>query len=109
MDNRDNEILAEIRRRLPEDIEATVKTLMVYGSRARGDATADSDLDVVALVEEKTAEIEQRLEDVVYGVMWDYDFTPVISLKVFAYDRFHHAAAMGFSFYRNVLTQGQLV
>ncbi|MEI8172269.1 MAG: nucleotidyltransferase domain-containing protein [Deltaproteobacteria bacterium] len=50
-----------------------------YGSRARGTDAEDSDLDLVALVDEKTPEIESALDDLAYGVMWDYDFKPVTS------------------------------
>lgn len=80
--------------------------IWTYGSRARGDATEDSDLDLVALVDEKTPEIEQMLDDISYKLMWDHDFKPIISLKVFGEDRFREAAAKGFSFYRNVEREG---
>jgi hypothetical protein len=38
--------------------------------------------------------------------MWAHDFRPIISLKVFAEDRFRHAAAKGYSFYLNVEREG---
>jgi hypothetical protein len=38
--------------------------------------------------------------------MWDNDFHPVISLKVFSEARFHSALEQGYSFYRNVMREG---
>ena len=80
--------------------------MILFGSRARGHAPEDSDLDLVALVDDKTPELEQAIDDVAYSVMWDHDFKPTISLKVFAEDRFNNAVARGYSFYRNVMREG---
>ena len=106
MNDRDSRMVAEFRKRLPDDIKSQLRGILVYGSRARGDATEDSDLDVVALVEDKTPEIERRLDDIAYDVMWDFDFAPMMSLKVFSDARFHEAAQEGWSYYRNVLAEG---
>lgn len=109
MTERDNRIVAEFRRRLPDHIQSQVRAVLVYGSRARGDATEDSDLDVVALVESKTPEIERELEDIAYDVMWDFDFAPIMSLRVFPYAEFYSAAQQGWSYYKNVLAEGLAV
>ena len=106
MNDRDNRMVAEFRKRLPDDIKSQLRAILVYGSRARGDATVDSDLDVVALVENKTPEIERKLHDIAYDVMWDFDFIPMMSLQVFSDARFHDAAQEGMSYYRNVLSEG---
>jgi predicted nucleotidyltransferase len=102
----DKGIIDELRRRLSSDVQRHVKQLLLYGSRARGDADDDSDLDLIALVDEKTPALEQVLEDAAYDVMWDYDFKPIISLKVFAEARFRSSVQKGFSFYRNVEQEG---
>ena len=106
MNQRDHRMIAEFRRRLPDDVKVRLTALWVYGSRARGDASDDSDLDVAALVESKTPEVERRLEDIAYDVMWDFDFTPMISLKVFPHAEFCDSAQQGLSYYKNILTQG---
>jgi hypothetical protein len=64
---------------------------------------------VVALVDEKTDELERRLEDIAYQVMWDHDFNPIISLKVLAESRFYDAVNKGYSFYRNIEAKGVTV
>jgi len=83
-----------------------VRRVIVFGSRARGITGDDSDLDILVLVDEKTEAIEKGLEDAAYQVMWDYDFRPMISLKVFSETSFNHAVSQGFSFYRNVEREG---
>ena len=106
MNDIDRQIIAELKKRIPEDIRYHIKKLILFGSRARGDAGEDSDLDIIALVDEKNSEIENKLGDAVYSVMWDNDFRPIISLKVFAESRFQNAVERGFSFYRNVDEEG---
>ena len=52
------------------------------------------------------SEIEKRLENIAYQVMWDNDFNPIISLKVLAESRFNEALNKGYSFYRYIETEG---
>ncbi|MDP3919314.1 MAG: nucleotidyltransferase domain-containing protein [Candidatus Omnitrophota bacterium] len=106
MDEKDKALILEFKRRLPTHLKARLKHLIVFGSRAKGNAMEGSDLDVIALVDEKTGDIERHLEDIIYQVMWDHDFNPFISLKVLAESHFYDALNKGFSFYRHVEKEG---
>ena len=64
--------------------------------RGQGAKREDSDLDVVVLVDENTPELKKTLDDIAYKIMWDNDFKPIISMKVFPEDRFCSAAKRGF-------------
>ncbi len=106
MDERDKALMLDFKKRLPKEAGKHLKQLIVFGSRARGNAAEDSYLDAIALVDEKTLEIEQKFDDIVYQVMWDHDFKPIISLKVFAESQFDNALKRGFSFYRYIEKEG---
>lgn len=105
----DKQLVEELKRRLPPEVREHLRQLILFGSRARGDAEEDSDLDLVALVDDNTPELERALDDTAYNVMWDHDFRPVISLKVFSEDRFNTALQQGYSFYRNVMREGVVI
>jgi uncharacterized protein len=109
MNAQDSQILMDLKARIAAAIPLQLRRLIVFGSRARGDAAPDSDLDVVALVDTRAPDLERRLDDIAYAVMWDHDFRPIISLKVFSESQFETAAQKGFSFYRHVMLEGVVV
>lgn len=45
----------------------------VFGSKARGDASPDSDIDVMMEIEEYTPAIESAIDDVVYEINLAHD------------------------------------
>jgi predicted nucleotidyltransferase len=83
-----------------------LQAVIVYGSRVWGGADSESDLDVAVLVRQYTPELEDALMEAAYKVMWDHDFSPLISLKVFDADSFATYEEKGFSFYRKVAQEG---
>ncbi len=105
MEKKDRQIVEELKRRLPPDVKRHMRKLIVFGSRA----TEESDLDIIVLVDEKTPAIENALDDMVYAVMWDHDFKPIISLKVIAESQFKGALDKGYSFYKHVEKEGVAV
>jgi len=52
----------------------------VFGSRARGDASADSDLDVFVVVEDATRDIEKYVSDCAWEAGFEQDvvIVPVV-------------------------------
>jgi Nucleotidyltransferase domain. len=109
MNEKDRELVDELKRKLSSDLGNHLRRIIVFGSRVRGDEAEDSDLDVIALVDEKSTDIVRCIEDIVYQVMWNYDFKPIISLKVFSESRFNSALSKGFSFYLHVQKEGLAV
>ena len=109
MENKDRQIVEEMKKRLSPEAKQHIRKLIVFGSRATGRATEESDLDLIALVDVKTLDIESILDDVAYRVMWDRDFKPIISLKVIAESQFNAALDKGYSFYKHVEKEGVAV
>jgi uncharacterized protein len=106
MNDRISAILARLGREIPSSLRKNIVRILVFGSFARDEAVRESDLDLAVLVKKKDVGSVQMLDDCAYRVMWEFDFDPVISLKVFSEDEFYEAIRLGFSFYRNVIEEG---
>ena len=82
-----------------------VKILM-YGSYARGTFTADSDLDVVAIVKGSRDELQRKLKTV-----WDYscelelEYGTILSPTVIPYEEFE-TYKQDMPYYRNIEQEG---
>ena len=109
MNLQDSQMVTDLKERITAAIPTRLSRMIVFGSRARGEAAPDSDLDVVALVDNREPGLERRLDDIAYSVMWDHDFRPIISLKVFSEAEFTTAARKGYSFFRHVVSEGVAV
>jgi len=105
----DSIIINDFKRRIPSEIITHILEIIVFGSRVRGDAKVNSDLDIAVLVDQRTENLERQLENIAYEVMFDNDFKIIISLKIFKGEIFQHALAQGYSFYRNVKNEGVTV
>jgi predicted nucleotidyltransferase len=109
MCKRDETILSELKSRIPEQIRSRIRRIILFGSRARGDEQEESDLDLVIIVDEKDSELERELQDLAYVVMCDFDFMPIISLRVFSFAQFEDAVGRELSFYVNLEREGVVI
>jgi len=102
----DRLLIQDLKYCLYEVAADQIQSVIVYGSRVWGQAGPDSDLDVAVIVRGLTPQLEEALHEAAYRIMWDHDFAPLISLKVFEAANFATLQEKGFSFYRKVVQEG---
>jgi predicted nucleotidyltransferase len=106
MDEGDRNLILEFKKQFPADVMAHIRKVIAFGSRVRGQGEEDSDLDLLILVDRKTPELESKIEDIAYQVMWDHDFKPIISIKIFTEANYLNSLKEGFSFYKTIEREG---
>ena len=106
MDEGDRSLILEFKGRLPADVMDHIQKVVAFGSRVRGRGEEDSDLDLLILVDQKTSELEAKIEDIAYQVMWDHDFNPILSIKLSTEVGYRNFLREGFSFCKNIEREG---
>ncbi len=66
-------ILTELRQKLEVLYGAHLRHVVLFGSRARGDAAPESDVDVLVVLKDQADEHPQEVKDICYEVSWKYD------------------------------------
>jgi predicted nucleotidyltransferase len=92
--------IAGIRERFPED----VLSVTLFGSKARGDASAESDIDLLVLVDEESREIRSELWRIASDVSLEHNV--VLSVRVFARSRWAETRRIRLPLYRAIVADG---
>ena len=73
MDPKVKRLVDQVKAYLHERYGAGIKRVILYGSHARGEATEDSDVDVLVLVDQSLnpSEVEDSLRDLLYDIILD--------------------------------------
>jgi len=66
-------IIETLSRELNQRLRPHLRGLWLYGSRARGDARATSDYDVLVIVDDKTPEVRAQILELQVEILDRYD------------------------------------
>lgn len=99
-------LLQTFRKRLLEALPTQVCRILLFGSQARGDATPESDLDLLILVRDGSATVAERIHQIRYEVMEQHNFHPFLSLIILDEQRFAELKSQGSGFLRNIEQEG---
>jgi len=99
--------LQSFKNNLIEKMGNAFVELKLFGSKARGDARKDSDIDVLVVVKSE----DWRISDMVYEIVTDIliDNGISISPKVISLKTFKAQKKKGISFIKNVIRDGATV
>ncbi len=94
--------LDELQRVLQERCGAI--SVVVYGSKARGDDSPDSDIDVMVVLEDYTPQIEAAVDEAVYEIKLVHDC--LISVVIFGRRELEEGPLAESPLYKRILAEG---
>jgi predicted nucleotidyltransferase len=106
MDPKVKRLVDQVKAFLYEKYGAGIKRVILYGSHARGEATEDSDVDVLVLVNESLnpREVEGSLSDLLYDIILEEH--ELVSVVVVSEEHFENYNS---PFTLNVKKEGMVV
>ena len=100
----DQAAIAEYMARIHASFPARLTAVTLFGSKARGDDDAESDIDLLVLVDAEDQDLRDELWRVASDVSLQYNV--VISARVFAQSRWARAKYTLLPLYRAITTEG---
>lgn len=100
-------VLGAFRSRVLNELGDRIQSIVVYGSVARGEATKDSDIDVLVVSRDK--DVGDKVSDAGYEVDFEKDFETFITLIHFTKDELEHRIKVGSPFILEILKEGVIL
>lgn len=97
-------ILQEFKRRVEQRFPEELVRLVVFGSKARGDASVESDIDVLTVVRSEDWKLGDEIRDIGYEL--EIAHGVVLSIQVMGQRQYQELKARGSTFVANVEQEG---
>jgi len=98
-------ILEELKERISQVVE--IKDMRLFGSRARGDFSIDSDMDVFIEVSEINKDLKERLADIGWEIGLENEI--YISLLIFTENELKNTPLKASSIVQNIMQEGRRI
>jgi predicted nucleotidyltransferase len=94
--------LDELKKTLAE--RYGISSVIVYGSKARGDDSPDSDIDVMIVLDDDTSQVKTAVDELVYDINLTYDC--LISVVFFGRKELEEGPLGESPLYKRILAEG---
>ncbi len=104
LDKREQEALKHFKEILDQKFGSEILNIRLFGSKARGDSHAASDIDVLVVTQKGDWRIKEEIGKVATKILLDYGI--YLSVKVIGQSFQQRLIDVGSSFIRNVMSEG---
>jgi predicted nucleotidyltransferase len=100
-------LLQLFRDELGVTLGKNLEQIILYGSRARGDETPESDLDILIVLRKVNPGDKEKVHQIAYRLMWDRGFEPLIALNIIDREYYLLLREAGSSYLGNIQREGK--
>lgn len=101
------DVLKNFRRRVLKRLGEGIDSIILYGSMARGEATKDSDIDILVIGRDKNS--WEKVSEIAYEIDFENKFETFITIVFLTRDEFERGIKAGSPFIRNVIREGVIL
>ncbi len=91
---------------LQEQFDDLIRLVILFGSKARGDSSPDSDLDLLVVVDSDDWRQHKQIRYLAVDICLKYDYTLDISPRIWSVSHLREIEALQTSLYRNIQRDG---
>lgn len=100
-------IIEEFKRRIEQRFPGELVRLVIFGSKVRGDATSDSDVDLLAVIQSDNWRLGDEIRGV--GCALELEHGVVLSIQVISRNHYERLRANGTQFFQVLEQEGVVV
>jgi predicted nucleotidyltransferase len=104
---REKPIIEEFKRRIEQRFPGELIRLVLFGSKARGDATPESDVDLLVVIRSENWRLGDEIRGVGYALELEHGV--VLSIQVISLDHYERLRASGTQFFQVLEQEGVIV
>lgn len=96
--------VTEFLRRLQQELTSNISDVILFGSKARGDARSDSDIDILLVIDTDDWRVKHTISTISADIGLEYDV--FIDPRVMSAERWAYLRRNQFTLYTNVSREG---
>jgi len=104
LSEREYTAVTKLAEQLRTTLGANLVDLRLFGSKARGDYTSESDIDILVVLRHKDQASRDRIYEILLPIDLEYD--PHISLAIFSEEELQVNEALGSPFTKHIKADG---
>lgn len=101
---KEKEIITEFKSKIKEQYPEEVMSIMVFGSKARGDSKEESDIDIMVVTKSDDWQIGDQIRDIGYSLELKHNL--VLSIQVVSQNHIDHLKKIHSQFMQNIEREG---
>ncbi len=104
---KEKRIIEEFKKKIEETFPGELASVTVFGSKARGDATKESDLDLLVVIHSEDWKLGDRIRDLGYALELKYGI--VLSIQIMSPKHIEKLKKVRSQFFKEVEQEGIVV